>query len=150
MSFFIKKLNKSEVQLAKQFIHQWFEDDEPSSSFLPSNNYIKTNLAKDDSHVYVAIENGKVVGGLTAYEIPMFYREEAEMFLYEIGVDKDHRRKGIARSLIEALKKTCILKGIKEIFVGTSMENHAARRLYESTGGNVEVSPWYNYNLNLK
>ena len=98
----------------------------------------------------MALENDRVVGGLAAYEIQMLYRDETEMFLYEIGVDKDHRRKGIARSLIEQLKKTCIERCIKEIFVGTSMDNHAARRLYESTGGNVEVSPWYNYNLNLK
>ena len=88
-----------------------------------------------------------VVGGLTAYELPMFGKEVRELFLYEIGVTESHWRQGIARALIEALKQTCVERGVEVIFVGTEMDNEAAKQLYANTGGTLKVIAWYEYDL---
>jgi GNAT superfamily N-acetyltransferase len=56
-------------------------------------------------------------------------------------------RRGIARALIEALKQTCVERGVEVIFVGTEMDNEAAKQLYANTGGTLKVIAWYEYDL---
>ena len=138
----------SEIAMVKSLILFFLYDDGIENPALPSDEYIAVMLARNDFHVIVALENNQVIGGLTAYEMKMFKRETTEMFLYEIGVVKSHRRKGIGKELIEFLKKICVEKGIVEIFVGTSKGNLAARNLYASSGGEAdELSVWFSYKL---
>lgn len=143
----IKKLNKTDLLLAKSLITVWLKDDGIPNPKLPPDAYLDKLLNKADFYIFVAIEGDQVVGGLTAYEIPMFYRMENEMFLFEIGVSKSYRQKGIATALINALKETCREKDIKVIFLGTSQDNEAALQLYKSTEGEVQIIPWVTYNL---
>lgn len=142
----IKKLDSGEVALAKKLIELFGFTEGSRHQIFASEEYVREMLEREDFHVLVALENGNLVGGLTAYEMKMFKRETTEMFLYEIEVAEDFRQKGIGKSLIEFLKKICAEKGIVEMFVGTEKENSAARKLYSSTGGEAdEDSVWFNY-----
>lgn len=147
MSYTIKKLEKSDTTLAKQLIKGWYMDDGVPQVIYPKDKYLYKILNRPNFHAYVALIEEQVVGGLTAYELEMFDTEENEMFLFEIGVSQGYRTQGIARSLIKALKQTCREKRIRIIFVGTSLDNEAAKQLYTTTGGEVEVIPWYTYHL---
>lgn len=140
----IRKLKPNEIELAKELILMFGFDDKNSS--LPSDAYVAEMLLRQDFHVIVALENEKLIGGLTAYEMKMFKRETTEMFLYEIEVAEDYRKKGIGKALIEFLKRICTGKGIVEMFVGTEKDNTAARHLYSATSGIAdEDSVWFNY-----
>lgn len=97
-----------------------------------SDAYIGRRLARDDFHVVVALEDGKLVGGLTAYEMRMFKNETTEMFLYEIEVAETHRRKGIGKALIGFLKEIRRDKRIVQMFVGTQKDDLPARARYAS------------------
>lgn len=142
----IKKLDSSDVHLAEELILMFGFSEGSRHQIYSSTEYVRKMLAKDDFHVIVALENDKLVGGLTAYEMMMFKRETTEMFLYEIEVAEDFQRKGIGKALIEFLKKICEEKGIVEIFVGTEDDNFAARKLYSSTGGEAdEETVWFYY-----
>ncbi len=142
----IKKLEAGEVSLAGELIKMFGFEDESGHQIFSSDEYVRQMLARNDFHVIVALENNRLIGGLTAYEMKMFKRETTEMFLYEIEVAETHRQMGIGKALIEFLKKICAEKGILEMFVGTEKDNTAARKLYAATGGNaVEASVWFNY-----
>jgi aminoglycoside 3-N-acetyltransferase I len=144
MNFQIKKLAPDEIEPAKELILLFGFDDEKSS--LSSDEYIAEMLARIDFHVVIALKDGKLIGGLTAYGMKMFKSEKTEMFLYEIEVAEAYRRNGIGKALIEFLKKICEEKSIAEMFVGTEKDNTAARNLYSSTGGVAdEDSVWFNY-----
>ena len=144
--FEIRKLASNEVFLAGELIRMFGFDDESEHQIFSSDKYIQNMLAQSGFHVIVALENSKLIGGLTAYEMKMFKRETTEMFLYEIEVAEMHRQKGIGKALIEFPKKICAEKGIVEMFVGTEKENLPARKLYASTGGAAdEDSVWFNY-----
>ncbi|MEO8071715.1 MAG: GNAT family N-acetyltransferase [Acidobacteriota bacterium] len=143
MSLSIKKLDSNEMALAKELILMFGFDDE--NDFLPSDEYTAQMLARKDFHIIVALENDKLIGGLTAYQMNMFKRETTEMFLYEIEVSENYRQKGIGKALIEFLKQNCVEKGIVEMFVGTEPNNFAARKLYSTTGGKQGDSVWFNY-----
>ena len=146
-NFQVRKLTEKDLPFAQALISQWQEDDGVKNHRLPPAAYLQQLLAKDSFHVWVATVKGQVVGGLSAYEIEMFDEVAREIFLFEIGVTDIYQNKGMATALIQALKTYCRAQGIKVIFVGTSLDNAAARRLYEKTGGDLEVIPWYTYQL---
>ncbi|HYP47992.1 MAG TPA: GNAT family N-acetyltransferase, partial [Thermoleophilaceae bacterium] len=51
-----------------------------------------------------------------------------EMFLYELSVAVEWRRRGIGRSLVEALEGVARERGCYGMFVATEADNTAARR----------------------
>jgi aminoglycoside 3-N-acetyltransferase I len=147
MDYSIQKLSTADIALARQLIQLWNEQDHIADPPEPSDRYLTGLLSSEAFHVYAAVQEDRLIGGLTAYELPMFKEEIREMFLYEIGVHEKYQQKGIAKNLIQELKKACGQKGIKIIFVGSSMDNLAAQQLYAGTGGAREDIPWYTYEL---
>src|SRR4051812_10837212 len=93
--FLIKKLTASDLALAKELIVYWETEDGKTNPKIPSDAYLQNLISRADFHVFVAIADDRVVGGISAYELIMFPKEEVEMFLYEIGVHEDYRQKGI-------------------------------------------------------
>ena len=147
MNLTIKKLKPEDFELAK-LISLFFQvDDGVENPTSVSDEYMKKLLSKQGFYILVAVENEKILGGLTAYEFIKSKCEEREMFLYEIGVEASYRRKGVARKLIEGLIEICKEKGIKTLFVATEMDNEPAKKLYEKTGGKFENAAIYTYEI---
>ena len=145
--FTIKRLQPTDIAQAKELIEAWQKDGFALKNPLPADDYLHRLIADGEFHVIVAMVNDKVVGGITAYELVMFDKEETEMFLYDIAVAKGHRNKSIAKELIAELKKICSEKGIKIMFVGTTPDNEAAKQLYLTTGAQREIISWFTYDL---
>lgn len=140
----IKKLRPNDFLLAKELVDMFDVDDE--KDVLSSTEYVRKMLERNDFHVLIALQNDKLLGGLTAYEMQMFKSETKEMFLYEIEVAESRRREGIGKALIEHLKEICLEKGIVQMFVGTEKDNLPARKLYVSTDGETdEETVWFYY-----
>lgn len=147
MDFTIKRLDASEISLAKE-LFVWFQvDDGVEKPLVPSDHYLRTLLLKEDFYVVVVLDKEKVIGGLTAFILSMYKEEIDEIFLYEVGVDEAYRKKGVATQLIDFLKKTGVKLGVSEMYVGTEMHNIPAQKLYDKTGGKFETIAWYVYNL---
>ena len=147
MNHIVKKLSPLDLREANQLVKLFQSEFKSSNPKSPDDNYLQELISKDGFHVFAAVEDGRVVGGLTAYELPMFTEETKEMFLYDIAVDKNHWQRGIAKELINALKETCTAKNIKIIFVGTDTDNEAAKRLYKTTGAEMEEIVWFTWGL---
>ncbi|HEY2582596.1 MAG TPA: GNAT family N-acetyltransferase, partial [Mucilaginibacter sp.] len=146
MHFTIKQLNGCDIALARKLFYFFQVDDGIAEPIVPSDKYLSDLLSKDDFHVIVALQNDQLIGGLTGYELEMYKEEIKEMFLYEIAVVEEYRKKGVAKALIELLKQLCVAKRIKEMYVGTSVNNTAAMKLYKSTGGQADDDiAWFVY-----
>ncbi|WP_316607938.1 ribosomal protein S18-alanine N-acetyltransferase [uncultured Ruminococcus sp.] len=87
---------------------------------------IQSELEKADSRCTVAVEDSKVVGFL-AFEQIM-----DEGSIVEIAVSPDHRRRGIARALINEALRNCT--GLCTVFLEVREGNVPAVALYESLG----------------
>ena len=85
-----------------------------------------------DGHVrFVAAFDGEEpVGFAFGYELPRRHGRASVFFVYELGVEKPYRRRGIGRRLMQEL-----LAGQDEAFVLTEPNNDAANALYASLGG---------------
>ena len=65
----------------------------------------------------MARHGDEVVGGLAAYELRKFERERREIFIYDLAVAQEHRRRGVATGAINELKRIARQRGAYVIFV---------------------------------
>jgi len=96
-------------------------------------------LANPLNYLLVAVEGEKALGYLFAYELQRPDREQAMMFLYDITVLDEYRKKGVGTALIEQLKTMCNNKHIMKMFVPTNRSNTAAMNLYQKTGAVIST-----------
>jgi ribosomal protein S18 acetylase RimI-like enzyme len=95
----------------------------------------KLFFADKNNALFVAFLNEKVVGFLTAYRLQRFDSERAEVLIYEISVSEEHRRKGIGKKLMQAVKTWAKEVSADEAWVLTYSSNLPAMALYKSEGG---------------
>jgi ribosomal protein S18 acetylase RimI-like enzyme len=90
-------------------------------------------LAEDGHHLLVAAVDGQDVGFVSGVETT-HPDKGTELFLYELGVDEAHRRRGIGRALVEALAALAVERGCYGMWVATEPDNDAAIATYRSAG----------------
>jgi ribosomal protein S18 acetylase RimI-like enzyme len=93
----------------------------------------RTELLQDSRTIFLAaFEDDDPVGFAFGYVLPRRHGGPAILFVYEIGVDEEHRRRGIGSALMRRLAEEA---GAGEGFVLTEPDNAAANALYRSLGG---------------
>lgn len=137
MSIKIKLLTKEDLTEFISLVNLFNTVFEEESKIGSEANLL--DLLKNKSFIaLVAIDEDKVVGGLTAYELPMYYSNSSEIFLYDLAVKPDYQRMGIGKGLLQRLKEYCTENGIKEFFVMAHEEDKHAIEFYHATGGKAE------------
>jgi len=96
-------------------------------------------LANPLNYLLVAVEGERALGYLFAYELQRPDREQSMMFLYDITVLDEYRKKGVGTALVEQLKALCSNKYIMKMFVPTSRSNIPAVSLYQKTGAIIST-----------
>ncbi len=144
----IKKLNATDLDQFVELI-RIFEDVFEMKDFqMPNKNYLETLLSRDDFFVFVSLWEGKVVGGLTAYLLRQYYSEKPLVYIFDLAVKTHLQRKGIGKSLIQAINAYCKDQGMEEVFVQADVVDDYAIDFYKSTGGCPEDVVHFYYPLN--
>ncbi len=105
----------------------------------PSQTYMEDLLASNYFIAIAALERGKVVGGLAAYELKKFEQKRSEIYIYDLAVAASHRRQGIATAMVQELRGIGFARGAYVIFVQADLDNPPAIALYEKLGVREEV-----------
>jgi aminoglycoside 3-N-acetyltransferase I len=111
-----------------------FEDADTYTGAQPSAAYLENLLGSDHFIALAALQDDAVIGGLAAYELSKFERERSEIYIYDIAVAAEHRRRGIATSLIEYLRTMAAARGAYVIFVQADLADAPAIKLYTKLG----------------
>ncbi len=143
MVCYYKRLDSSDISVLRQLLEVFaeaFGEPDTYGGKLPSDAYLEFLLGKKDFIVLVA-RNGEaeVVAGLAAYVLEKFEQERKEIYIYDLAVLKDHRRRGRATELILELRRIGHKLGAYVIFVQADKRDTAAIRLYESLGTGEDV-----------
>ena len=141
MSYTYQQLCAEDVQTLKQLLKVFgeaFGDMDAYQSAVPRDAYLRSLLAKPHFIALVAVASDKV-GGLAAYVLDKFEQERREIYIYDLAVQKQHCRKGIARKLINELRHIARDRGIYVIYVQADKVDDAAIALYESLGTREDV-----------
>jgi aminoglycoside 3-N-acetyltransferase I len=134
----VRKLTQEDLPVFKSLIHLFnivFEEDE---SAVGSETKLFELLSNNSFVAMAAFHDNEIVGGLTAYELPLYYSDNFEIFLYDLAVKPEYQRMGIGKSLIRNLREYCLQNGINEFFVLAHEEDAHALDFYRSTGGKSE------------
>lgn len=148
MQYEVRKLLPAETGLAKQLFilfEKVFNDANISADELPDDDYLAGLLSQKNFHVFAAIAEGNVVGGITVYEMPLYMKKEKELYLYDLAVDAAYRRRGIAIALIEDLKSYSAANNISTIFVEALADEPEAIAFYTAAGAQMENVRHFNF-----
>jgi ribosomal protein S18 acetylase RimI-like enzyme len=91
-------------------------------------------LADPRHHLAVAIDDGVVVGFVSAVHYVHPDKPRPELWINEVGVAETHRRRGLATRLLRAVFEAGRRVGCAEAWVATDRANTAAMRLYAVAG----------------
>ena len=105
----------------------------------PSDAYLARLLADDKFIAVVACIGDGMVGALAGYELVKFEAERSEIYIYDLAVREEHRRKGVATALIGEIKQIARDKGAWVVFVQADPPDAPAVALYEKLGSREEV-----------
>lgn len=116
-----------------------FDETDTYLGHQPTDEYLLSLLSKDHVIACVALVEGSVAGGLVAYVLDKFEQQRSEVYIYDLAVDSQYRRKRIATELILFLKREIAELGAWVVFVQADPIDTAAVKLYESLGVREDV-----------
>jgi aminoglycoside 6'-N-acetyltransferase I len=109
-------------------------------------------LADPRHHLAVAVDDGMVVGFVSAVHYVHPDKPAAELWINEVSVGSTHRGRGLAKDLLRAVLAVARQLGCREAWVLTDRSNAPAMRAYAGAGG-VETPPdsvMYTFHLDRK
>jgi aminoglycoside 3-N-acetyltransferase I len=144
MDYSFKQLSSSpaDIALLKKLLRVFadaFDDQDSYESAVPGDDYLHALLSKPTFIMLVAVDDKDVVGGLVAYELEKFEQNRRELYIYDLAVTEQHRRKGIATNLINELRRVAKERNAYIIYVQADKEDVPAIKLYESLGTRKEA-----------
>lgn len=99
---------------------------------IPDKQTLLKIVGSDTTRLFVAEENGKIVGtsSLVIYEIPAIRKAWIE----DVVVDASVRGRGVAAALIQHILEYAKEEGLEKVDLTSSIHRKAAYRLYEKLG----------------
>ncbi|RUL78215.1 AAC(3)-I family aminoglycoside N-acetyltransferase [Dyella choica] len=140
--FSIHALGGKDVELFRKLLTLMgsaFDEVDTYTSAQPRTAYLRKLLDSGQFIALAALEGESVIGGLAAYELVKFERERSEIYIYDLAVASEHRRKGVATALIEQLKAIALARGAYVIYVQADPPDEPAVALYTKLGTREDV-----------
>jgi len=102
-------------------------------------SYFNKWIEHPDGETFIAFDSNKIVAYITVYvsSQPGYWKVKQVGNISGLMVQKDYRRKGIARRLLEQSVIFFKQKDVRYFTVYTSSENYIALRFYKKHGLNV-------------
>ena len=116
-----------------------FNEKDTYQDNVPTDAYLTSVLNKSHVIALTAMHGNKVVGGLVAYELEKFEQMRREIYIYDLAVAEQYRRKGTATELINTLKTIAKERGAYVIYVQADQDDTPAIELYRSLGKEEDV-----------
>jgi aminoglycoside 3-N-acetyltransferase I len=141
-SFSVRRLECGDAALFQDLnilFGEAFADADDHAGKRPDPEYLERLLATEHIFALVAAAGDELVGGLVAYELDKFEQARREIYIYDLAVREDWRRRGIATALINHLRAIGSERGAWMVFVQADYGDDPAIALYESLGTREEV-----------
>ena len=120
------------------------------SNLITSTNYIKDRINNKESKIFIAINNNnEAIGFVQLYETFGSLDLGKIIILYDLYVEKGHRRKKIGRELMLRSHEYAKKINAKRIQLSTATDNFIGQSLYESLGYTKDID-FYTYDFEIK
>lgn len=142
MNYDLKQLGPNDLELMNGLLARFAEDFEEPETYndqRPDATYTQELLASNTFIALVAHQQRNVIAGLAAYELKKFEQRRSEIYIYDLAVAPQFRRRGIATALIEELQTIAAARGAWVIFVQADIPDEPAVKLYSKLGTREKV-----------
>ncbi len=136
------RLGPDQVPAMRAVLHllgREFEDMPTYSDHQPSDEYLANLLRSEIFIALAAFEGEAAIGGLAAYVLPKFEQARSEIYIYDLAVALDYRRRGVATALINHLRREANALGAYVIYVQADYGDEPAVALYTKLGIREDV-----------
>jgi aminoglycoside 6'-N-acetyltransferase I len=124
-----------EIKILRSGDHAILDNVAPGVFDNAINPQLVTEFLGDERHhLVVAVDQGRVVGLVSGVHY-VHPDKPSELWINEVGVAPSHQSQGVGKAMIHTLVQHAERLGCREAWVLTDRSNHAAMRLYASTGG---------------
>lgn len=106
-----------------------------SSAQTPNNEAITALLSNDNTHLFVAEEEGIIAGMLTLAIVELPTGRKA--WIEDVVVDSTFRGRKIGEALVERAKSEASALGVKKLYLTSNPSRKAAHALYVKCGFEV-------------
>lgn len=128
-----KKLRSEDISYFEDLIVLFEAVFEMKEFVMPKGEYLRGLLGKESFHVFVALKERSVIGGLTAYTLNQYYSEKPLAYIFDLAVAHRWQRQGIGNALITDVKSYFQQRGYAEVFVQADRIDDYAVDFYRKT-----------------
>ncbi len=121
--------------------------EQPSDN-QAAKNFILERLEKNDSVIFVAVENGEYIGFTQLYPSFSSVSMQRLWILNDLYVKQEARNRGVGKNLLAAAKQLALKTNAKGLSLQTAVDNFNAQALYESDGWVKDEKCFY-YDLKI-
>lgn len=129
----IKRVGKTDLTIINDILINHIDDSDKKNGQPPAT-HIEKMLDDDRCYLLAAMIDKIVIGYALAYRFPSLYAAENLAYLYDIEVSPAHRRKGAGSLLVKALIGYLKTDDVKELWLGTGVDNAEGQGLFSATG----------------
>jgi aminoglycoside 3-N-acetyltransferase I len=126
----VRKLGPEDAPAAQALVRAFHES-------AVSRVYLSGLLSNPTNLLLVAEAGGEAVGFVWAHWLGRLTEERERLFLYEIEVAPEHRRRGVGTQLMHAVLLEARSRG-SVVFLLTNRSNAEAVSFYKQLGGTVK------------
>lgn len=115
--------------------------DEPHVYDLarPDDKYLEDLLYDETFIAVAALQGDEVIGALAAYQLRKFEQRRSEVYIYDLAVAEEHRRRGVATAMIREVQMLAAERGGWVVYVQADYVDEPAVALYTKLGTREEV-----------
>ena len=142
MAVIIRRLGPDDLSAMRRLnalFAEVFADPDAYAAEPPSDRWLSDALAKPGLITLVAVEGEAIVGGLVAYEFDKLERARREIYIYDLAVAENRRRRGVATALIGEVRRIASERGAWAVFVQADYGDEPAVALYTKLGRREDV-----------
>ena len=144
----IRRATPGDERLWRSAVSSILSDGQTDGAIVAEGEVAEA-LADPRCHLFLALEQERPVGLLSAYTFPDVVSGGQIAYLYDIEVLHSSRRAQVGTSLVKALLASCSANRVKLVWAGTDHGNQAARRTFERTGAEAEGDRYVEYEWEL-
>ena len=86
-----KLLNKGDLPHFRELVALFHAVFEAENSGFAEDAHLLRLLGNQQFTAFVAFDHTEIIGGITAYELPVYYQEGSERFIYDIAVKPEYQ-----------------------------------------------------------
>jgi GNAT superfamily N-acetyltransferase len=125
---------RGEIEALAEIFDRYRAHYGEASDLSGSASWLDENLRTGRLRAFVAEDGAGLVGFATTIEVPASLRLAHSWQIKDLFVLPTHRRLGVARALLAAVREAAIESGALRLAVRTEDDNDPALRLYADSG----------------